>query len=131
MEKKRLKKDLPGFKVGTVFVKCNNRYEISRGEVIYNGNLFASSSNGIYMTEPKETELINELWNNEKWLEDADFSRAQWNVKDNIISITFEKDVDPEDLLTVAKIIHKVLSENFKETTEDMGYKGAAFLNIF
>jgi hypothetical protein len=129
-ETKRLIKDLPFMKRDTVWVKCNNTYQMNNGETQHSGNLFSYSSNGIVQLNEIAKDLVDTIWDNEKWFEDADFSEAKWRVEDKI-EIYFDNAVDKEKLISIAKIMYMILKENFRATAIDMGHDGAPYLGIF
>src|SRR3990167_10383580 len=113
---KRLLKDLPFLDAGSVLVQCNGTYRIHGGETIYSGNPFSSSSNGCNDLDKKEKEIVDERYENPKWFEDATFPQPKWAVGKSRITISCDKAVDEDELLAVAKAIHRTLSENFEKT---------------
>lgn len=69
--KKRLLKDLPfgDLKVGSVLYKVNSGYQISLGETFYEQG--GSSGRGVIVLDNIEKSIINEIWDNGEWFEDA------------------------------------------------------------
>jgi len=126
---KRLLKDLPFLDAGSVLVQCNGTYRIHRGEQLYGGQLFSSSSNGVCDLDKKEKEIVDEIYENPKWFEDATFSKPNWDVGKKRIVLSFDKAVDEDELMVVAKCIYRTLEANWVRTVEAMGHK--EYVGIF
>ena len=108
--KRRLLKDLPfeGLKKGVVLWKGGRghggEYSISRGETYYSGG--GSSSNGILTFERPVEEIINLVWDNSEWFEDADLKEVEVIASTTSITLRF-KSIDKDEAEELAKgIIH-------------------------
>lgn len=90
MNKKRLLKDLPfsNLKSGNVLTKGNGGYYQERGEMIYSSG--GSSHNGWKVLQGSEIDIIDKIWEDTEWFEDADLSEIVIHVNCNEISLSFK-----------------------------------------
>ena len=108
--KRRLLKDLPfgNLKVNTVIYKANRghggNYSISHGETYYKEG--GSSSNGITTFDDSEEAILNAIWDNPEWFEDAVLEHIDFIPSNTSITLKF-KAMDIEDVETLTKgLIH-------------------------
>jgi hypothetical protein len=106
--KKRLLKDLPFGQLdkGSVLYQVNNSYQISRGETFYSSG--GSSDNGAIVLDEKEKSIIDEIWENPDWFEDAILKEIVFVPKVSSIMLAFEP-MDIEDVIDLTKGIIKIL----------------------
>ena len=110
--KRRLLKDLPfdNLKVGTVVWKGSRghggSYSVSRGETFYESG--GSSSNGIKTFGAVAEKLLDIIWDNGEWFEDADINHITIEINSNNLVLSFDH-IDIEDATSLAKGIAHIL----------------------
>lgn len=103
--KKRLLKDLPFGRLSknTVLYKVNGSYQVSGGKTYYENS---SSDNATYICEPNEREIIDLIWENPDWFEEATLSHIDFIPTTTSITLRFNP-IDIDDSEYLAKgIIH-------------------------
>ena len=87
--KKRLLKDLPfgNLNKGAVLYKVNSSYQMSRGETFYTAG--GSSNNGINVLDNAEKSIVDEIWENPKWFENAELKHIDFIPKPTSITLNF------------------------------------------
>lgn len=110
MEKKRLLKDLPfgNLSIGMVLTKGNGGYYIERGYTFYSGG--GSSHNGWEEMSDKETEIINLIWENDKWFQPATLEHIDIKVYPSKIEIIYQP-LDLGQAQTFAQGLESCLSQ--------------------
>jgi len=112
--KRRLLKDLPfgHLKIGDVIWKGGRghggQYSISNFNTYYETG--GDSSNGIKCFEKNEEEILNTIWDNEEWFEDADINHIDFICKKDEIVLKF-KPIDKEEIEVLVKGIIHILPE--------------------
>ena len=104
--KRRLLKDLPfgNLKKDSVIVYINNSYRINNGDTYYKEG--GSSSNGISIFDESEENILNAIWDNPEWFEDAVLEHIDFIPSNTSITLRF-KAMDIEDVETLTKgLIH-------------------------
>lgn len=116
MNKKRLLKDLPfcNLTAGKVLTKANGGYYIDGGELIYSGG--GHSSNGIEALNTVECSIVDLIWEDAKWMEDAKIKHIEAKAGLSSITLSF-KPVDLGQSQTLAMGIVSCLTRFFG--TED------------
>ena len=122
--KKRLLKDLPfgNLEKGAVLYKVNSGYQISRGETFYSTG--GSSDNGINVLDEAEKNIVDEIWENEKWFEDAVLKELVFIPKTDSITLRFDP-MDIDDVIDLTKGLIHILPELGKE-----GWTWSKFKNL-
>jgi accessory colonization factor AcfC len=108
--KRRLLKDLPfgELKKGRVLYKGGRghggNYSISRGNTYYSTG--GSSDNGITVFDKSEESILDTIWDNEEWFEDAVLKHIDFIPSSTSITLKFDPiDIDEVEDLTKG-IIH-------------------------
>jgi len=106
--KKRLLKDLPfgDLKKDTVLHKVNGGYQENRGNTYYEEG--GSSSNGIYVCEKNEQEIIDLIWENPEWFQEAIINHVDFVPTTTGITMRFES-MDIEDVEWLTKGVMHIL----------------------
>ncbi len=88
--KKRLLKDLPfgNLTKGTVLDEVNDSYQIESFPNYYSGLL--SSENAMQVLEKSEREIVDEIWENEEWFEEASLDNIEFVNVDNGVLLRFK-----------------------------------------
>ena len=105
MEKKRLKRNLPFGKnnfteEGTVIRLSGGIFSISYGNTFYKDG--GSSYNGLYIFDESETKILEKIWVDSDWFEDATLNHVDIVIQDDKITLEFDK-IDAEDAENLAK----------------------------
>lgn len=100
--KKRLLKDLPfgNLEEGTVLYKVNAGYQVSQGETFYSTG--GSSDNGIIQLSKVEKEIIDKIFDDSEWFEEATLKKVYLIPRRNSITLRF-KSMDLDDAVAIAK----------------------------
>ena len=108
--RKRLLKDLPfaNLKTGDVIRNEGGRYLIHHGESFYEGG--GSSDKGIENFGESEDQLLDKIWDDCEWFEDAELKHIELVPKTGSITLRFDP-IDIEDAETLAKGIIHILPE--------------------
>jgi hypothetical protein len=115
--KRRLIKDLPfdGLDKGTVIWRGGRghggKYSISRGKTYYDGG--GDSDNGITVFDDSVEEIIDLVWDNADWFEDAGLKHIDLVPVKNGLLLRFEP-IDRDELEEFAKGLIHILP-NLKE----------------
>lgn len=107
---KRLLKDLPfeDLKKGTVLIKRNGSYEIPTFETYYDTG--GSSSGGTYVFEnSSEQEIIDTIWDNPEWFEEATLKHIDIVLGREEIKLRFAP-LSTEKATALAKGIQRILT---------------------
>lgn len=103
--KRRLLKDLPFDHCikGTVIYKASRghggNYSISNKTTFYETG--GSSSNGLWAFEKNQEEIIDLIWDNEKWFEDADLKHIDFITTPTSVTLRFSSiDIEEAEELT-------------------------------
>lgn len=122
--KRRLLKDLPfaNLKKGVVINFINNSYSIHNGDTFYIGG--GSSSNGISMFEKSEEDILDTIWNNSEWFEDAVLTHIDFIPRNNSITLKFDS-IDIEEAEALTKGIIHILDH-----LQDGNFTWSGFKNI-
>ena len=110
--KKRLLKDLPfsDLTVGTVIWKGGRghggEFSVSNGKTYYKCG--GSSDNGIRVFEQNEEDILDTIWEDKKWFEEANIKHIDILPKTNSIILRFDS-IDLEDAEDLAKGIINIL----------------------
>lgn len=131
--KRRLLKDLPvgNLKIGDVIVKGGRghggRYSITNLNTFYDTG--GSSSNGLKVFDEAEESIIDLIWNNDEWVEDANLDTLVLVPSTNRITIHF-KSIDAEDAEALAKGIIHILEHLGDGKHANGGYIWNKFSNV-
>ncbi len=112
INKRRLVKDLPfdGLSVGTVLWKGGRghggNYSVSNIPTFYESG--GSSDNGIHVFDKSVEDILDVIWDNEEWFEDADLTHIEIVPATDSITLRF-KPIDKEEAVELAKGIQHVL----------------------
>lgn len=112
MEKKRLLKDLPITRLtaGVVVTKTNGGFLVDYGDTIYSSG--GSSSNGQWVFDKPERDLMNLIWENGEWMEPAELKSITIKAETDKVVISF-KPLDLAQAQTFAKGLQHTLSNHF------------------
>jgi len=112
MNKRRLLKDMPfdnlskGTVVSTGLGGLYGKYHIEQGNTYYKSG--SSSSRGVTTFDKKVEEIIDLVWDNEEWFEDADLEEIKVIPSNTKIILEF-KPIDIEEAENLAKGIMHIL----------------------
>jgi len=109
MEKKRLKRDLPFGKnnfteEGTVIRFSGITFSIDRGNAFYEDG--STSHNGIYTFDEPEAKILEKIWGDSDWFEDATLSHVDIVIYGNNKIILEFDELDAEDVENLARSIN-------------------------
>ena len=122
--KKRLLKDLPfgNLTKGDVLYQVNSSYQISGGQCYYSTG--GSSSNGTQVLDKNEKEIIDTIWDNDNWFEEATLKHLDFIPKKDSITIRFDS-MDIEDVESLVKGIIHILPK-----LDEKNYTWNKFINL-
>jgi len=105
---KRLLKDLPFERLtkGTVLVKRNGNYEVGNFETYYETG--GSSSNSTWVYSGAEKEIIDIIWDNSDWFEEASLKHIDIILGKEQITLKFDP-ISAETTTALAKGIQRIL----------------------
>jgi hypothetical protein len=129
--KKRLLKDLPfdNLKKGDVLCRVNGSYQIELGETFYSSG--RSSHNGVIVLDSLSQEIVDMIWDNNNWFEDAVLNHITVIPKASEVILKFDS-ICLDDSICLAKgIIHILphLTDNsfvwnkFKDITTSISHR--------
>jgi hypothetical protein len=104
--KKRLLKDLPFGELtkGDVLRKCNGGYVVEAFDTFYTSG--GSSSGGVKTLDGSEINILDIIWENPEWFEDAELKHIEFKMNFNSITLKFEP-LSAEDVQDLTRgIIH-------------------------
>lgn len=109
MEKKRLKRDLPFGKnnfteKGTVIRFSGTTFSVDYGNAFYKDG--GTSHNGMYTFDESEAKILEKIWVDSDWFEDATLSHIDIVIRNDKITLEFDKKIDAEDAENLAKAIN-------------------------
>ena len=107
--KKRLLKDLPfdSLTKGKVLYKENGTYKTSGGKTFYENGGDSSRSTMVLGESGKD--IVDVIWNNEEWFENADLNHIKFIPETNSITLHFDP-IDLDDVEVLTKGLIHILS---------------------
>jgi len=115
--KKRLLIDLPfgNLNRNRVLTKTGCSFYIDNGATIYKDGGMSSNARSVFTD--KESEILEAIWENEKWFVEATFNHLEIEASIDNIKINFDS-LDLEDVQTLARGIKHCLIMHYGQDSE-------------